>query len=251
MKVVLGFIELALALKFLSVADLAYGWHILDREVFLALWIAIFGLMGLYLLGMFRLKSDGEPRESGIGVVRLMLGVITLAFTAYLVPGLWGAPLRATSAFVPPVSTQDFNLHGGEIVTFDDYEQGMAAAAANGRPVLVDFSGYGCVNCRKMDGAVLDRDDVKRFINDNFVTITLMVDDKAALPQPLTVTENGQQVTLTTVGDKWSYLQRHKFNANSQPYYVVLDSEGQLLSGPAVYDENVDKFMSFLKAGIR
>ncbi|MBR1934419.1 MAG: thioredoxin family protein [Muribaculaceae bacterium] len=250
-KVVLGFLELALALKFLSVADLAYGWHILDREVFLSLWIAIFGLLGFYLLGMFRLKSDGEAKTSRVGVTRLLLGIISLAFTAYLVPGLWGAPLRATSAFVPPMSTQDFNLAGDERRVFDDYEQGMAAARASGKPVLIDFSGYGCVNCRKMEGAVLDRYEVKSFINDNFITITLMVDDKAELPQPIEVEENGKVVTLETVGDKWSYLQRHKFGSNSQPYYVVLDHEGQLLSGPAVYDESVSRYMKFLKQGLK
>lgn len=249
-KVVLGFLELALALKFLSVADLAYGWHILDREVFLSLWIAIFALLGLYLLGLLRLKSDGEPTKSGVGVTRLMLGLISLAFTAYLIPGLWGAPLRATSAFVPPLYTQDFNLASEQVVAFDDYDKGMAEAKITGKPVLVDFSGYGCVNCRKMDGAVLEQDEVQQYIKENFIKINLMVDDKTPLPKTIYVMENGKQVELETVGDKWSYLQRHKFNSNSQPYYVVLDAAGNLLSGPVVYDESIERYMSFLKKGL-
>ena len=250
-KVVLGFIELALSLKFLSVADLAYGWRILDRETFIALWIAIFGVMGLYLLGMFRFKSDGEPKSSGIGVMRFFLALVSLSFTAYLVPGLWGAPLKATSAFVPPLYTQDFNLYGGEQVEYDDFDEGMKAAAAQGKPVFIDFSGHGCVNCRKMEGAVLDEAKVKKMISEDFVTIKLMVDDKTPLQQPMVVQENGKQTTLTTVGDKWSYLQRHKFNSNSQPYYVVLDQQGTLLSGPFAYNEDVDAFIAFLKRGAK
>lgn len=250
-KVVLGFIELALSLKFLSVADLAYGWRILDRETFIALWIAIFGVMGLYLLGMFRFKSDGEPKSSGIGVMRFFLALVSLSFTAYLVPGLWGAPLKATSAFVPPLYTQDFNLYGGEQVEYDDFDEGMKAASAQGKPVFIDFSGHGCVNCRKMEGAVLDEAKVKKMISEDFVTIKLMVDDKTPLQQPMVVQENGKQTTLTTVGDKWSYLQRHKFNSNSQPYYVVLDQQGALLSGPFAYNEDVDAFMAFLKRGAK
>lgn len=250
-KVVLGFIELALSLKFLSVADLAYGWRILDRETFIALWIAIFGVMGLYLLGMFRFKSDGEPKSPGIGVMRFFLALVSLSFTAYLVPGLWGAPLKATSAFVPPLYTQDFNLYGGEQVEYDDFDEGMKAAAAQGKPVFIDFSGHGCVNCRKMEGAVLDEAKVKKMISEDFVTIKLMVDDKTPLQQPMVVQENGKQTTLTTVGDKWSYLQRHKFNSNSQPYYVVLDQQGGLLSGPFAYNEDVDAFIAFLKRGAK
>ncbi|MBQ3960898.1 MAG: thioredoxin family protein, partial [Muribaculaceae bacterium] len=249
-KVVLGFIELALSLKFLSVADLAYGWHILDRETFLALWIAIFGLLGLYLLGMFRFKSDGEPKQSGIGVLRCFLALISLAFTAYLVPGLWGAPLKATSAFVPPLYTQDFNLYGNEQLEYDDFDEGMKAAAQQGKPVFIDFSGYGCVNCRKMEAAVLDDEQVKQLIHDKFVTIRLMVDDKTDLKTPIFVQENGKNVKLSTVGDKWSYLQRHKFGSNSQPYYVTLDAQGNLISGPFAYDENIETFMRFLNAAL-
>ncbi len=248
-KVVLGFIELALSLKFLSVADLAYGWHILDRETFLALWIAIFGLLAMYLLGIFRFNSDGGKREA-IGVTRFMLALASLAFTVYLIPGLWGAPLRATSAFVPPLSTQDFNLYGEERAQYDHFDEGMKAASRAHKPVLVDFSGYGCVNCRKMEGAVLDKQQVKQLITDRFISVKLMVDDKKTMPQPVYVEENGRQVELDTYGDLWSYLQRSKFGANSQPYFVVLDERGGLLSGPAVYDEDVDKFIGFLNNGL-
>ncbi|MGN0228995.1 MAG: cytochrome c biogenesis protein CcdA [Muribaculaceae bacterium] len=248
-KVVLGFIELALSLKFLSVADLAYGWHILDRETFIALWIAIFGLLGLYLLGKFDFAHYG-PTKGGIGVFRFFLALISFAYVAYLLPGLWGAPLKSASAFVPPLYTQDFNLYGGETKIYNDFEEGMKAAEREGKPVLIDFSGYGCVNCRKMEAAVLDNEQVKTTIEDNFVMIQLMVDEKANLPEPIVVNENGKEVKLYTVGDKWSYLQRYKFHANAQPYYVVLDNQGKQLSGPFVYEENVDKFINFMKTGV-
>ena len=248
-KVVLGFIELALSLKFLSVADLAYGWHILDRETFIALWIAIFGLLGLYLLGKFDFAHYG-PTKGGIGVFRFFLALISFAYVAYLLPGLWGAPLKSASAFVPPLYTQDFNLYGGETTIYNDYEEGMRAAEREGKPVLIDFSGYGCVNCRKMEAAVLDNEQVKTTIEDNFVMIQLMVDEKANLPEPIVVNENGKEVKLYTVGDKWSYLQRYKFHANAQPYYVVLDNQGKQLSGPFVYEENVEKFINFMKTGV-
>lgn len=249
-KVVLGFIELALSLKFLSVADLAYGWHVLDREVFLALWIVIFLLLGLYLLGKFNFSHYG-PADSSIGTFRFFLAMISLSFTVYLVPGLWGAPLKGVSAFVPPLFTQDLNLYGHEFVEYDDYEVGMKAAAAEGKPVLIDFSGYGCVNCRKMEGAVLDEANVHAMIEDNFVMIKLMVDEKKALPEPIYVTENGKKVKLETYGDRWSYLQRYKFQANAQPYYVILNNKGELLSGPFSYEEDIPKFTNFLEKGIR
>ena len=248
-KVVLGFLELALSLKFLSVADLAYGWHILDRETFLALWIAIFGLLGLYLLGMLHLKSDGEKKKP-IGVVRLMLGIITLAFTAYLVPGLWGAPLRTTSAFVPPMYTQDYNTNPEANKEWEDFEAGISAAEKSGKPIFLEFSGYGCVNCRKMESAVMGVDKVKNELSENFTHIRLMVDDKTELDKPITIEKDGKVVKkIRTVGDKWSYLQEVKFNANSQPYYVVLNSKGELMSGPFVYKEDIDGFMNFLKRG--
>jgi thiol:disulfide interchange protein DsbD len=246
---VLGFLELALSLKFLSVADLAYGWHILDRETFLALWIAIFGLLGVYLLGGFNFAHYGAPDKSP-GNIRFFLALASFAFTVYLVPGLWGAPLKSASAFVPPLYTQDFNLYGDGVSEYSDYDEGMAAAKREGKPVFIDFSGYGCVNCRKMEGAVLDTPGVKSLIDNNFIVIKLMVDDKHALPQPMTVEENGKQITLETYGEKWSYLQRHKFRANAQPYYVTLNDRGELLSGPFAYDENIPAFTAFLEAGI-
>ena len=250
LKVVLGFIELALSLKFLYVADLAYGWHILDREAFLALWIVIFLLLGLYLLGQFNFSHYGKA-DSSVGVGRFFLALTSLAFTIYLVPGLWGAPLKGVSAFVPPLFTQDFNLYGSAFHEYDDYEEGMRIAAEEGKPVLIDFSGYGCVNCRKMEGAVLDQPDVKTMIQDNFVVIKLMVDDMKPLPTPMKVEEYGRTVTLRTYGDKWSYLQRYKFQANAQPYYVVVDNNGGYLSGPFSYDENIPAFVEFLQKGIK
>lgn len=249
-KVALGFIELALSLKFLSVADLAYGWHILDREVFISLWIVIFALLGLYLLKVFRFS--GEDDDKGIGAFRLILATISLSFAMYLVPGLWGAPLKSISAFAPPLSTQDFNLYeSGKFQEYDDFDKGMDAAKEAGKPVFLDFSGYGCVNCRKMEAAVFDNQRIRSLIEENFVMITLMADDKRELPEILEInTDNGVE-KMRTYGDLWSYLQRHKFGANSQPYYVVLDNEGNLLSGPAYYDENVDNFAKFLNVGIK
>ena len=249
-KVVLGFIELALSLKFLSVADLAYGWYILDREVFISLWIVIFALLGLYLLKVFRFS--GEDDDKGIGAFRLILATISLSFAMYLVPGLWGAPLKSISAFAPPLSTQDFNLYeSGKFQEYDDFDKGMDAAKEAGKPVFLDFSGYGCVNCRKMEAAVFDNQRIRSLIEENFVMITLMADDKRELPEILEInTDNGVE-KMRTYGDLWSYLQRHKFGANSQPYYVVLDNEGNLLSGPAYYDENVDNFAKFLNVGIK
>lgn len=248
-KVVLGFLELALSLKFLSVADLAYGWHILDREVFVSLWVVIFFLLGMYLLGKLRFAHDGAPLQH-VSIVRFFMALISFSFAVYLVPGLWGAPLKSVSAFVPPLYTQDFNLYaGGEFKEFDDYDAGMEYAAANGRAVLIDFSGYGCVNCRKMEGAVFDTEEISEIIRENFVLIKLMVDDKQALAEPIKVEENGKTITLKTIGDKWSYLQRSKFAANSQPYYVILDNKGAAMASPYYYDENIAKFAEWLGSG--
>lgn len=248
-KVVLGFLELALSLKFLSVADLAYGWGILDREVFVSLWIVMFALLGMYLLGKIRFSHDGKTETIGVG--RFFLALVSLSFAVYLVPGLWGAPLKGVSAFVPPLYTQDFNLYSaGEFKTFDDYDEGMKYAAENNKPVLVDFSGYGCVNCRKMEGAVFDTEEVSSIIKENFVMITLMVDDKKALDTPFTVMENGKEISIETVGEKWSYLQRSKFNASTQPYYVILNDEGQPLTSSYSYDENVARFVDWLEGGL-
>ncbi|MBE6311293.1 MAG: thiol:disulfide interchange protein [Bacteroidales bacterium] len=246
-KVTLGFIELALSLKFLSVADLAYGWGILDREVFVSLWIVIFALLGFYLLGKIRFAHEDE--NEGIGVFRFFLAMISLAFSIYLVPGLWGAPLKSVSAFVPPLYTQDFNLYDEGMTHYEDFDEGMRAAQAQGKPAFIDFSGYGCVNCRKMEASVLNDNKVKDILEKDFVFITLMVDDKRPLPEPIYVVENGRQVKLETYGDRWSYLQRYKFNANSQPYYAILDNNGELRSGPYFYNEDIDKFIDFLNAG--
>lgn len=248
-KVVLGFLELALALKFLSVADLAYKWGILDREVFLVLWIIIFALLGFYLLGKLKFAHDSDLKH--ISVSRLFMAIVSLSFAVYLVPGLWGAPLKAISAFAPPHYTQDFNLYDGSVhAKFDDYEAGMKYAQDNNKPVIIDFSGYGCVNCRKMEASVWTDARVKHMLENDYVLITLMVDDKEKLPEVIEVQENGKTIKLKTIGDKWSYLQRHKFSTSSQPYYVLLDHQGKPIGPSYAYDENVDKYLSFLKEGI-
>lgn len=247
-KVVLGFIELILSLKFLSVADLAYGWRILDREVFISIWIVLFVLLGLYLLGKLRLPHDTESRHTSVG--GLFMAVASLSFAVYLLPGLWGAPLKAVSAFAPPLSTQDFNLYGGEYREFHDYDEGMAYAAKHEKPVLLDFTGYGCVNCRKMEMAVFDTQAVREVIENDYVLIKLYVDEKTPLEQPYTVEEYGRTTRIKTVGDRWSYLQRHKFDINSQPYYVLLDNQGKPLAPARDYDENVDSFVQWLNQGL-
>ena len=248
-KVVLGFIELAFALKFLSVADLAYGWHILDRETFLALWIVIFGLLGVYLLGWLKFPHDDEGNRTN--VPQFFLAMISLAFAIYMIPGLWGAPLKAISAFAPPMNTQDFNLYKASVeAKYHDYEAGMAAAKAEGKPVIIDFTGFGCVNCRKMEAAVWTDPKVANMLNEKYVLISLYVDDKTPLAEPMTVTENGQQRTLRTVGDKWSYLQRVKFGANTQPFYVLIDNEGKPLAGSRSYDEDINAYIDYLQTGI-
>jgi thiol:disulfide interchange protein DsbD len=249
-KVVLGFLELALALKFLSVADLAYGWRILDREVFLVLWIIIFALLGFYLLGKIRFRHDSELPY--LSVSRLFMAIVSLAFAVYMVPGLWGAPLKAISAFTPPLYTQDFNLYkDGVHAVFDDYESGMAYAKQADKPALIDFSGFGCVNCRKMEAAVWTDPKVKDLLDNRFVLITLMVDDKSRLPAPIEIEEGGRQRSLRTIGDKWSFLQRHKFGANAQPFYVILNNDGKPVSPSYSFNEDVSKYVQFLENGIR
>ncbi|NDV77430.1 protein-disulfide reductase DsbD [Dysgonomonas sp. 511] len=249
-KVVLGFLELALALKFLSVADLAYGWGILDREVFLSLWIIIFVLLGVYLLGKIKLPHDSDLKH--VSVPRLLMAIASFSFAIYMVPGLWGAPLKAISAFSPPLITQDFNLYKGEVhAMFDDYETGMEYARKNNKPVIIDFSGWGCVNCRKMEAAVWTDVRVKDLLEKDYVLITLMVDDKKSLPEVIEVDENGKKTKLKTIGDKWSYLQRHKFGTNSQPYYVLLDHAGNPIGPSYAYDEDVDKYIGFLNIGLQ
>lgn len=249
-KVTLGFLELAFALKFLSVADLAYGWRILDRETFLALWIVIFGLLGMYLLGKIKFPHDDD--EQKVSVPRFFMALISLAFAIYMIPGLWGAPLKAVSAFAPPMQTQDFNLYKNEVhAKFTDYEAGMEYARMNKKPVMIDFTGYGCVNCRKMELAVWTDQNVSKLLTEDYVLITLYVDDKTKLEEPITVTENGKERTLRTVGDKWSYLQRSKFGANAQPFYVLVDNEGMPLNKSYSYDEDINLYIDFLKTGLK
>ncbi len=248
-KVTLGFLELAFALKFLSVADLAYGWRLLDRETFLALWIVIFALLGFYLLGKIKFPHDDDDNK--VGVTRFFMALISLAFAVYMVPGLWGAPLKAVSAFAPPMQTQDFNLYKNEVhAKFDDYDLGMEYARLNGKPVMLDFTGYGCVNCRKMEAAVWTDPKVSDLINNDYVLITLYVDNKTLLTEPVKIIENGTERTLRTVGDKWSYLQRVKFGANAQPFYVLLDNQGKPLNKSYAYNEDIPKYIEFLQTGL-
>ena len=253
-KVVLGFVELAFSLKFLSVADLAYGWHIMDREVFLALWIVIFGALGAYLVGWLKFQQDaiGGDLQKPMPVPAIMLGLCSFAFAIYMIPGLWGAPCKAVSAFAPPITTQDFNLNNHVVeAKYKDYEAGMAAAKAEGKPVMLDFTGFGCVNCRKMEAAVWTDPSVAEKLEKDYVLISLYVDDKTKLPEPIEVTlPNGQKRTLRTVGDKWSYLQSHKFGANAQPFYVTLDNEGNVLSGSFSYKEDIKAYLDFLNKGL-
>lgn len=249
-KVTLGFLELAFALKFLSVADLAYGWRILDRETFLALWIVIFGLLGMYLLGKIKFPHDDDDNK--VSVTRFFLAMFSLAFAVYMIPGLWGAPLKAVSAFAPPMQTQDFNLYKNEVhAKFNDFDAGMEYARQNGKPVMIDFTGYGCVNCRKMELSVWTDPKVSQLLNDDYVLITLYVDEKTKLPEPIRITENGQERTLRTIGDKWSYLQRTKFGANAQPFYVLIDNEGKPLNKSYSYDEDIQKYIDFLETGLK
>ncbi len=251
-KVVLGFIELAFALKFLSVADLAYGWHLLDRETFLCLWIVLFALLGAYLLGWLKFPHDDDSRKTN--VPQFFLGWVSLAFAVYMVPGLWGAPLKAISAFSPPMNTQDFNLYDGAVeAKYTDYDLGMAAACAEGKPVMVDFTGFGCVNCRKMEAAVWTDPTVRDLIQQKYVLISLYVDDKTPLPQPIEVTDvDGTTRKLRTVGDKWSYLERTKIGANTQPFYVLLDpATGKPLNGLRSYDEDIAQYIEFLQKGLK
>lgn len=259
-KVMLGFLELAFSLKFLSVADLAYGWGILDREVFLCLWIVIFAMMGLYMLNIIRLPHDEDEYDEDGNIVtrprtsitRLVVGMVSLAFALYMVPGLWGAPCKAVSAFAPPVNTQDFNLHSQEVTPkFDDYDMAMAYAKEKNMPVMLDFTGYGCVNCRKMEAAVWTAPEVAEIINNKYILVTLHVDDKTPLPEPIVVTENGQERKLRTVGDRWSYLQRYKFGANAQPFYVLLGPDGKPLAPSYSFNEDVNAYIEWLNSGLK
>jgi len=258
-KVCLGFLELTFALKFLSVADMAYQWHILDREVFLSLWIVIFALLGAYLIGWIRFPHDeDEYDEMGeviinhrTGITRFFLALISFAFAIYMVPGLWGAPCKAVSAFAPPMNTQDFNLAKDDVVEaeFLDYEQGMAYAKQKGLPVMLDFTGYGCVNCREMESKVWADPQVKDILRQKYVLISLYVDEKTPLSEPQVVMENGEETKLRTIGQKWSYLQRVKFGANAQPFYVLLDNEGHPLNTSYSHNEDIPAFVKWLEDG--
>ena len=252
-KVVLGFVELAFSLKFLSVADLAYGWHLLDREVFLSLWIVIFFALGAYLVGWLKFQQDaiGGDLNKPMAVPAIMLGLCSMAFAIYMIPGLWGAPCKAVSAFAPPINTQDFNLNSKTVeAKYTDYEAGMAAAKAQGKPVLLDFTGFGCVNCRKMEASVWTDPQVADKLTKDYILISLFVDDKTPLAEPIKVNEDGQQRTLRTIGDKWSYLQSHKFGANAQPFYVAVDNEGKPLTASHSYKEDVQEYIEFLDKGL-
>ena len=249
-KVVLGFLELALALKFLSVADLAYGWRLLDREVFIVLWIVRFVLLGFYLLGKIKFSHDSDVKY--VSVPRLFMAIISFAFAVYMVPGLWGAPLKSISAFAPPLYTQDFSLYDDEVhAAYDDYESGMAKAKLLNKPVMIDFSGFGCVNCRKMEASVWTDPKVKQILENDYVLITLMVDDKTKLPHPIEIEEHGKVRKLKTIGDKWSYLQRSKFGANAQPFYILLNDEGKPLGPSYAFNEDVSKYIQFLENGLK
>ena len=249
-KVVLGVLELALALKFLSVADLAYGWRLLDREVFIVLWIVIFVLLGFYLLGKIKFSHDSDVKY--VSVPRLFMAIISFGFAVYMVPGLWGAPLKSISAFAPPLYTQDFSLYDDEVhAAYDDYESGMAKAKLLNKPVMIDFSGFGCVNCRKMEASVWTDPKVKQILENDYVLITLMVDDKTKLPHPIEIEEHGKVRKLKTIGDKWSYLQRSKFGANAQPFYILLNDEGKPLGPSYAFNEDVSKYIQFLENGLK
>lgn len=249
-KILLGFFELAFALKFLSVADLSYGWRILDREVFLTLWIAIAVFAGLYIIG--KIKFEGDEEVTHLTIPRLFGGLAMFSFALYLLPGLWGAPLKSISAFAPPLWTQDFNLYqGGTVATYHDYDEAMEEAKKSGKPLLVDFSGYGCVNCREMEASVWEEPQVKSLIQKEFVFVSLYTDDRAKLSNPMFVKENDKELKLTEIGEKWGFLQRYKFGANAQPYYVILDSNGKPLNNAYTYDKNAENFKKFLEQGLK
>jgi thiol:disulfide interchange protein len=250
-KVVLGFLELAFALKFLSVADLASHWGILPRETFLVLWIIIFALMGIYLLGKLKFPHDSDVKH--VSVPRLFLAMVSLAFALYMVPGLWGAPLRAISAFSPPIATQDFNLADNHVEAhFDDFDIAAEYARKNQKPVMIDFTGWGCVNCRKMEVAVWTDPSVGRILEEEYVLVSLYVDDKKELPedQQYKTTFAGKEKSIVTVGNKWSDFQARYFENNAQPFYILLDNQGRMLQRPRAYDEDIEAYKEWLLAGL-
>jgi thiol:disulfide interchange protein DsbD len=253
-KVSLGFIELALALKFLSNVDLAYHWGILQRELFLTLWIVIFALMGIYLLGWLKFKHDSEVQH--IGIPRLLIAILTLSFTLYLIPGLWGAPLKLISGFPPPdfyrewISGHTATHCPHHLNCFHDYEEGMRYARAKNKPVMLDFTGWSCVNCRKMEDNVWSDPRILKKLRDDYVIISLYVDDKTPLPEEERYVSAVTGKKIKTVGNKWSDMQASLFNTNSQPYYVLLDHEGKLLARPRGYTPEVEVYNRFLEEGL-
>jgi len=269
-KVVLGFLELAFSFKFLSNVDLAYHWNLFDREIFLSLWIVISALLGIYLLGKLRLPNDSEVKY--VSTPRLILAVITLSFTVYMIPGLWGAPLKSISAFLPPMSTQDFVLSGnsapaathntgshkyGDIFhaplgldAFFDYDEGLAYAKKMNKPVFIDFTGHACVNCRKMEASVWPDKEVLSRLSNDYVVIQLYVDDKTDLAAAEQTVSKYSGKKIETIGNKWSDLQASRFNANSQPFYVLLDTKGNLLVQPQGADYDPHSFTRYLDSGL-
>ena len=250
-KVVLGFVEIAFALKFFSVADLSYHWGLLDRETFLALWIALFAILGLYLLKIVRLPHDDEDDKKA-SVPGFFMGLVSIAFAIYMIPGLWGAPCKAVSAFAPPMSTQDFSLYDNSFHPHvDDYELALEMGRREGKPVLLDFTGHGCVNCRNMEASVWSDDRVIDIMRDDYIVASLYVDDRTPLAEPFEVEINGKMVMLETVGDKWTYLQGHRCGANAQPFYVLVDADGNPLCGSYSFNLDVDAYINFLEKGLK
>lgn len=250
-KVVLGFVEIAFALKFFSVADLSYHWGLLDRETFLALWIALFAILALYLLKIIHLPHDDESDKKA-SVPGFFMGLVSLAFAIYMIPGLWGAPCKAISAFAPPMSTQDFSLYDNSFHPHvDDYELALEMGRREGKPVLLDFTGHGCVNCRNMEASVWSDDRVIDIMRDDYIVASLYVDDRTPLAKPFEVEVNGKKIMLETVGDKWTYLQGHRFGANAQPFYVLVDGDGNPLCGSYSFNLDVDAYIDFLEKGLK
>jgi len=267
-KVVLGFLELALAFKFLSIADLVYHWGILDRDIFLAIWIVIFSALGLYLLGKIRLPHDSKLDH--IGVPRLLLALLTFAFVVHMIPGLWGAPLKILSGYLPPITTQQFKIEGGiasgdtpststEMIKYGDrlkiphgiqgyfdYEQALAAAKREGKPLLIDFTGHGCVNCRKMEENVWVDPQVLKRLKEDFVMVALYIDERMELPESEWYTSSYDGKVKKTLGKQNADFQITRFNNNAQPYYVILDHNEQLLAKPRGYNTDIAAFVEFL-----
>ena len=276
-KVSLGFLELALAFKFLSNVDLAYHWGLFDRDIFLALWIIIFGVWGFYLLGKIRLSHDSEI--AFVSLPRLFFSMLVLGFTLYMIPGLWGAPLKAISAWLPPQATQDFDLntvqyqnsqnntlangftgtkkyaslfhapHG--LDAFYDYEQAVAYAKEINKPLLIDFTGWSCTNCRKMEASVWSDKEVLQILKRDYVLVSLYVDDKTALAEEEIYTSSFSGKTIKSVGNKWSDFQASKFGTNSQPYYVLMDHNGNTLVPPQAFNLDIDNYIEFLNSGTK